>query len=485
MTGVAALYHAFGADGTTYSGWVKTTDTDGTLMTDGGGVDTATGTGLFVMGGKLTLIGSKGTAGQFNFTVIPARRSTTARWHQFAYTWTGDNTPNGVKLYMDGVVVAQGTAQVSLTASTGIDFGGDPSFPTLPYLNGLLDELSVYNSALSPSAIATIYSLKAAGQTSQGATVSGNLIGTNTLGTLAIANAGGGVVVDSSLDTTVGGTTVAARNQISGNTNDGVTITGAESSGVVVEGNFIGTTASGTAALANTLYGVYITGGATGNTVGGLTSTPGTGAGNLISGNTSVGVYVTSGAPLVGNTVEGNLLGTNAAGTGSVPNLDGVQVNGAPDTTIGGLTSTARNVISGNTGDGVSIISLLGPDSGTVVEGNYVGTDISGTVALANGAYGVDVGSSASFIQIGGLTAASRNVISGNTRSGVFLETHAANNTVQGNYVGTDFTGSAALGNGLIGVFIHRARSRQPHRRHRLRCGERDLGQLRGAARRR
>ena len=129
----------------------------------------------------------------------------------------------------------------------------------------------------------------------------------------------------------------------------------------MVEGNYIGTTASSTAALANTLYGdVYITGERDQKYRRGLTSTPRDGS-SLISGNTSVGVYVTSGAPLVGNTVEGNLLGTNAAGTGVGPNLDGVQVNDAPDTTIGGLTSTARNVISGNTGDGVSIIACSVP----------------------------------------------------------------------------------------------------------------------------
>ncbi len=84
-------------------------------MSDGGGIDTASGMGLFVQGGQLVLIGSKGTAGQFNF-VLSGPVIDDGQWHQFAATWTDDTTVNGVKLYMDGVLVAQGTALASIAS---------------------------------------------------------------------------------------------------------------------------------------------------------------------------------------------------------------------------------------------------------------------------------------------------------------------------------------------------------------------------------
>ena len=457
-------YSLNGTAGTTYSGWVKTTDTDGTLMTDGGGVDTAFGTGLFVTGGKLTLIGSKGTAGQFNFTVTGPTIND-GQWHQFAYTWTGDNTPNGVQLYMDGVVVAQGTAQVSLTAFTNqLSFGGDPDFPTLPYLNGLLDEVSVYNSELSPSAIATIYSLRAAGQTSQGATIASNLIGTNALGTLAIANAGGGVVVDSSLSTLIGGTTVAARNQISGNTGDGVMITGAESMGDIVEGNYIGVTASGSAALPNAV-GIEITTGASAAMIGGLTSTPGTGEGNLISGNANEGVFLDISA--VSNTVEGNLIGTNANGTAAIPNFFGVAIDGSSNNVIGGTVNGSANVISGDV-FGLWVVSGVSSTSANnVIEGNLIGLNALGAAAIGNTFVGVYLSGDLN-TTVGGTLAGSQNVISGTTAasagpftpailagSGVIVADRSHGDVVDGNKIGTDPTGSFAIPNAADGVAVY------------------------------
>ena len=272
--------YAIGANaGTSFSGWVKTTDADGTLMTDGGGIDTTNGTGLFVQGGKLTLIGSKGTAGQFNFS-ITGPTINDGQWHQFAYTWTNDTTVNGVKLYMDGVLVAQGTALASISGANPLEFGGDPEFHTLAYLNGLIDEVSVYRSVLAPSDIAAIFAQRAASQSAQAATITGNVIGTNLGGSAPLAN-GSGVVIDSSIGALVGGTSARPRsprarrgpgqsNLISGNTGDGVLITGL-ATGNVVEGNLIGTNALGTAAIGNGNDGVDITSGASNNTIGGTT----------------------------------------------------------------------------------------------------------------------------------------------------------------------------------------------------------------------
>ena len=153
-------------------------------MSDGGGIDTASGMGLYVQGGHLVLIGSKGTAGQFNF-VLNGPVIDDGQWHQFAATWTDDTTVNGVKLYMDGVLVAQGTALASIASdSNHLDFGGHTQL-ALPFLNGLLDELSAYNATLSPADIATLYALRGAGETSLSSTVTGNMVGTDVAGTVA------------------------------------------------------------------------------------------------------------------------------------------------------------------------------------------------------------------------------------------------------------------------------------------------------------
>jgi hypothetical protein len=101
---------------------------------------------------------------------------------------------------------------------------------------------------------------------------------------------------------------------------------------------------------------------------------------------------------------------------------------------------------------GVGVLLFLGsfsagyPNRGRV-EGNYVGTDVSGTVALGNGTGVLVAFDPARFHTIGGTAAAARNVISGNTEVG--LDLFASRATVQGNYIGTDARGRSPLGNGL------------------------------------
>ena len=92
-----------------------------------------------------------------------------------------------------------------------------------------------------------------------------------------------------------------------------------ESKGNLVQSSYIGTNASGTAALANGIDGVLIHNRRTANTIGGITSSAGTGAGNVISGSAGNGVEI-SGAASTSNQVPGNLIGTNAAGTAAIAN---------------------------------------------------------------------------------------------------------------------------------------------------------------------
>jgi hypothetical protein len=217
--------------------------------------------------------------------------------------------------------------------------------------------------------------------------------------------------------------------------------------GNAVQGNYIGTNAAGTAASANGLHGIFANNIAN-NLIGGTT----TAARNVISGNGGSGVYIL-GAAATGNSVQGNYIGTNAAGTSAVANgFTGVWVEAAPNNTIGGTAAGAGNVVSGNTNHGVYLYSST---SGTLVQGNYIGTSASGTAAIPNQVHGVTISAGASNNTIGGTTIAARNVISGNQIAGVRLATTTtSDNTIAGNYIGVDVSGTAALGNGTYGVFL-------------------------------
>jgi titin len=281
-----------------------------------------------------------------------------------------------------------------------------------------------------------------------GNTVLGNLIGTDITGTANLGYYVEGILIGGGATAnTVGGTAPGAGNVISGNSN-GVEIMDLGTSGNVVLGNLIGTDITGTVALGNSNQGVHIAD-ASDNTVGGTAA----GAGNVISGNTfsedSIGLQIV-GSGATGNTVLGNLIGTDITGTRILSNnYDGVSIGDAPDNTIGGTAPGAANLISGN-GPGVEIGGEGA--TGNVVLGNLIGTDITGTLALG-GDVGVLLTSGASGNTIGGTVSGSANLISGNGRYGLEISYGAFNNVVLGNLIGTDITGIAALGN-AAGVVI-------------------------------
>jgi len=283
--------------------------------------------------------------------------------------------------------------------------------------------------------------------------VQGNYIGTNLAGNAALANLVDGVVISGGAKTnTIGGAGAGAGNLISGNGSDGVEISGAGTTGNLVQGNLIGTTLTGNAPLANAVNGVAIDDGAANNTVGGTAA----GTRNVISGNFD-GVQITD-KGTTGNLVEGNFIGTNAAGTGGLGNkFEGVAIMaGATKNTVGGTAAGARNLISGNLTIGVGISGL--GTTGNRVQGNFIGTDVSGSAGLANALVGVAIGDSAAKNTVGGTVAGARNLISGNNAIGVKITgAGTTKNLVQGNFIGTDRTGNADLGNGGDGVLIDSA----------------------------
>jgi CSLREA domain-containing protein len=277
-----------------------------------------------------------------------------------------------------------------------------------------------------------------------GTIITGNYIGLNQTGTLAVPNTDSGVVLAAS-GNAVGGTLPDERNVISGNTFMGIRIT---SSNNGVQGNYIGTNGAGTSAVPNGNNGVHVSSGATGNTIGGTTA----GTGNVISGNGAHGIEIT-GAGVTGNIVVGNYIGTNPAGNGPLPNVQhGVAIRGgATNNTIGGTSVGSRNVISGNTVYGIEINGSGGGAGSTTVQGNFIGTDATGTADLGNGNNGVYITSGSTNNLIGGAVAGARNIISGNNGTGIALDT-SNSNTIQGNYIGIDVNGTADLGNTVSGI---------------------------------
>ncbi len=257
--------------------------------------------------------------------------------------------------------------------------------------------------------------------------VEGNYIGTDITGAIDLGNEVGvqlgfGIVAFASR-IAVGGTAPAARNVISGNVR-GIHLSGGPH---VIQGNYVGTDASGVLPLGNSGPGISFSSAGLID-VGGLQP----GAGNVISANGGPGVtFSESGAILI----AGNFIGTDASGERALGN--GSHGIDAPDS---GMTITG-NLISANAGLGISAPSILATLD---ILDNFIGTNKAGTSALGNGQSGVEVN--------GNLRTIRGNLISGNGEHGVMLR--GLENFLQQNRIGTDVTGTLALGNRGAGVQV-------------------------------
>jgi hypothetical protein len=292
-------------------------------------------------------------------------------------------------------------------------------------------------------------------ETNGGSVIEGNYFGTDINGVIPLAN-GFGIAAVHSSSNILGGTTINARNLISGNRQSGLILQDARATQNLVQGNLIGTNATGTADLGNEL-GPYIYGGSN-NTIGGTAA----GARNLISCNRVPGVAIFNtleGTRAMGNLVQGNLIGTDIGGTIALRSPStGVYINAASNT-VGGTVGAARNIISGNDITGVAIFEANSLDNR--VQGNFIGVDITGGRALGN-TFGVVITQASSGNAIGGASITARNVISGNRGYGIGVgvlipevrDVGQTGSQVQGNYIGTDVTGVTGLGNGQDGVFV-------------------------------
>lgn len=327
--------------------------------------------------------------------------------------------------------------------------------------------------------------------------VAGNRIGTDPTATFSVSNRYTGVnIAGGAFSNLVGGTDYSRANVVAGNGGTGVRFADPNTTGNQVSYNFIGMNTN-FAAITNSGYGVEIFN-ASSNLVGGAnyignSGTPYAGirvsgtnsydnivygntvgmdnagnphpnyggidvqdarntivgfslfTGNLVGGNNNDGISVRGVAS--GTQVRVNFVGVGAAGTNRVPNTgDGVYVD-APDTVVGGIGF--GNIISGNNGAGI-FVGRGGTNA--VIQGNFIGPDVSGSFALTNNGTGVRV--DAAGVLVGGTNVAARNVIAGNNVNGVDIQPGARDVVVQGNYIGLNQAGTLPVSNRQYGVII-------------------------------
>jgi len=220
----------------------------------------------------------------------------------------------------------------------------------------------------------------------------------------------------------------------------------------VIAGNYVGVGLDGASLGRNSGHGVHVSGDSAQNIIGGIFGEDR----NVISGNTGCGILL-EGIGVTTNRIIGNYIGVTASGMVRLGNgSSGVKALLSPGHVIGGAGPEHRNVISANGGSGVELEFV---SNGCTVAANYIGTDPDGTLAFGNGRVGVHIASHGN--RIGGPSREEGNLISANTAGGILIQyspggSLPAHNVVQGNFIGTDFTGINPLGNfgsGITGSF--------------------------------
>lgn len=292
-----------------------------------------------------------------------------------------------------------------------------------------------------------------------GNSVVGNFIGINRSGNTAIANAIGVQVLDS-ITTVIGGASPALGNVISGNSSHGVLISGPQSTGCVVQGNLVGLSSDGTAALGNGGSGLVVSNGAAGTRIGTLGTAAPSDADrrNVFSANLGYGVLIQD-AATTPTQIFGNLIGTNGAGTLARGNvLGGLRVLDCPGVEVGG-PGAQRNVISGNALGSAPGIELTGPStSGAIVRNNLIGLTSSGLNALGNSGPGVLIRNGATGAVIGGTQTGQGNVIANNGAGVVVIDNASVSNAILGNSIfanttlGIDLANDGITSNGAPNV---------------------------------
>jgi hypothetical protein len=292
--------------------------------------------------------------------------------------------------------------------------------------------------------------------TNNGNLIVNNYIGTDITGTIGMSNGSEGIFIGGSSNNVIGGTTSNLRNLVSGNNGlAGIYVGGSNNT---IQGNYIGIDITGTVAMSNAQNGILIEGGnssnlSTNNLIGGSVS----GAGNLISANAfdeiAIGRFASA------NIIKGNLVGTNASGTARIPNPfgnliggQGISITDSSDNIIGGTDLNSRNIISGNrfgsSGGGNGIVVTRG--SNNLVQGNFIGTDITGTLPIPNSDLGIVLIDTRNSI-VGGIVLGAGNIVAFNGRDGIFVASSTTGLTFGNSIRGNSFFSNVGIGIDLVG----------------------------------
>jgi len=389
---------------------------------------------VFIDGGSQTLsTGNTNPAGpEIHITTMD-----TLTYGFCLYSW--QNRIDGLCItgFKTGIIIYGEYAQNNFVTNCYI--GADPSgkyrFPNVTgiYISKAKNTI-IENNLISGNTDAAIV-LNGKGTTNN--QIRGNKIGVDSSGKQILFNNKGIVMKSLANGNIIGGTALSDRNIISGNLEIGIYIEACDSN--LVFGNLIGTDITGNNKVSSgdTLIqgnGIEFNTVASHNRLGG--SNPG--ERNVISGNKVYGVVYYGNCN--NNTTEGNLIGTDISGTVPLPNATGVCLDcGSNHNRILG------NVISGNQSYGIFFVTRA--TSFNTCSGNMIGLNITGTDTVPN-EIGLVIGTGSSDNLIGGETAGERNTISGNRQSGIMVTNHlTVKNMIKGNFVGTDLSGSFALGN--------------------------------------
>lgn len=231
-------------------------------------------------------------------------------------------------------------------------------------------------------------------------------------------------------------------NIISGNKECGILIIGQKSLSNKIYNSYIGVSADGVQALPNGQDGIHLSNDVSEVEIGKPVE-PGTIGGNLISGNIQNGIYIGASSNL--NVINGNLIGTNRLGSVAIENsMDGIWIDDSPQNIIG--QGTGFNLISGNGNNGISVFGHESSDN--IFEGNRIGSNLSGKLAIANKEYGIKLFRTK-------MNIIDSNLISGNKLGIGVIECEDMNNIKQ-NIIGLDVSGEEIIGNGT-GVQIYRS----------------------------
>ncbi len=336
-----------------------------------------------------------------------------------AITVKGNSDANQIQTNYVGVN-KDGTTAVGPVKGHGIVLEGSGVSNTLVFNNriGMLDDATknaIYVNGITGTS--EIY---------------GNYLGITKKGT-DIANAGHGVLIEGSATGVSIGKAGSNPNIIANSAKTAVEIT--NSTNTTIINNYIGTNVAGDAAKANTGEGVHV---GTGNSSVTISD-------NVISGNTEHGILVDNNVT-GSSTISGNKIGFNASADAALfPNAKhAIKFDGFSNT--GTTFTVSGNEIGGHTVNAVEVVS----SENVTFSGNFIGTNATGTTAFANTEHGIHLGTGA-----GNITINNGNVISGNTKSGIFIDVVlGGTNTIDGNTIGMNSAKTGALGNGEHGIAV-------------------------------